>query len=1216
MVQIANSQVQQMLYLYEMMKSKGDLENSKRIHEVIQKYVQNEFMIAFCGHFSAGKSTMLNELYGKDLLPTSPIPTSANVVKIQRGDNRVVITLKSGVKHSYEGAYTDEQLKKLFKNGEEVIGVHITREDASLPDGVILVDTPGIDSTDDAHKIATESALHVADVIFYMMDYNHVQSQVNLQFVKELKERNKTVYLVVNQIDKHKEEELSFSLYMDSVKQSFLNWNIHVDGIFYTTLRSPNHPYNEILQLKQLLATIMEKRTDYLEESVHQEITYLLQEHEKSIRKSLENNEYDVSLQSVEKTERILQENYARKNELLQKEEKVKVQFANELEHILQNAYLLPFDVRALAEKYLETELTNFKVGILFSKSKTEKEKEQRRTTFFEKISQTTETQLDVHVKQYILSFLQAYDIYNEELGKEVYSLSTTFTASLLTDTIKRSAGLSGNYVLTYTNDVAAAIKSIIRTKANSFLEQVLPILHEKWEIELAEVNDRIREMEKEFRDRTEGRESLHIVTTYLQDLFDVWEGRKQFEPLSLDLLEEEEVTVTEHPLFVEEKEIVENQEAEIIEEVIEKKGTAQERVRVITNHIREAESIIQPFSALRHLYEEIEEKRRRVDTKQFTVALFGAFSAGKSSFANALLGDKVLPVSPNPTTAAINKIVPVSQEHPHGSVTIMVKSATILFEDLQRIYKLFEKQVATLDDAVRGIVDLLKHSSPSARQKTTLSFLRAVQTGYSAFADKLGQKITTDMSEFSSFVANEEKSCFVEFMELHYDCELTRRGVTIVDTPGADSVNARHTDVSFQYIKNADAILFVTYYNHVFSRADREFLIQLGRVKDSFAMDKMFFMINAADLAATTEELQTVKDYIRGQLLQYGIRNPRLFPISSLFALEEKLGTVKEKGTYGVLETSGIAAFEEAFTTFIMRDLMLVSLSSLQSDVKSAHNLVASILANAKAGNEEKEVKRKQYKQEHASILEMISTYSVLTEEQALVQEIRELLFYVKKRVMLRYNDVFIEFFNPATLRSDKGDIKQILYNCVAELVDFLKNDLMQEMRATSLRIENWMQKKLQFSSEGLQKECLQISDGVPFTKGEEFTIASVTHTEPFQKLELNQFKKAMSYFKNAKSFFEKNEKVLMQEEMQEVLDGPMDSYVQEEEEMITVYYKKEWEKIWQTTKKELQEDVTKYYEGIVAALSEQIDVSSYELAQKKLHLIITMIEKDINVL
>ena len=54
--------------------------------------------------------------------------------------------------------------------------------------------------------------------------------------------------------------------------------------------------------------------------------------------------------------------------------------------------------------------------------------------------------------------------------------------------------------------------------------------------------------------------------------------------------------------------------------------------------------------------------------------------------------------------------------------------------------------------------------------------------------------------------------------------------------------MNASHTGVAFNYIKNADAILFVTYYNHAFSQADRQFLLQLGRVKDQFELDKMFF--------------------------------------------------------------------------------------------------------------------------------------------------------------------------------------------------------------------------------------------------------------------------------------------------------------------------------------------------------------------------------------
>ncbi|WP_397351469.1 dynamin family protein [Paenibacillus larvae] len=52
-----------------------------------------------------------------------------------------------------------------------------------------MLDTPGIDSTDDAHHRATESALHLADVVFYVMDYNHVQSEVNLTFAKQMQER-------------------------------------------------------------------------------------------------------------------------------------------------------------------------------------------------------------------------------------------------------------------------------------------------------------------------------------------------------------------------------------------------------------------------------------------------------------------------------------------------------------------------------------------------------------------------------------------------------------------------------------------------------------------------------------------------------------------------------------------------------------------------------------------------------------------------------------------------------------------------------------------------------------------------------------------------------------------------------------------------------------------------------------------------------------------
>ena len=161
----------------------------------------------------------------------------------------------------------------------------------------------------------------------------------------------------------------------------------------------------------------------------------------------------------------------------------------------------------------------------------------------------------------------------------------------------------------------------------------------------------------------------------------------------------------------------------------------------------------------------------------------------------------------------------------------VQFKSKQALLEDMKAVYKLFHYEITTLDEALAQIDKVMKYPSPTGKQKQHLAFTSGTK-GYDTVSAHLGEQVQVTLEEFSDYVANEEKSCFVEYMELYYDCALTRQGVALVDTPGADSINARHTDVAFQYIKNADAILFVTYYNHVFSRADREFLIQLGRVK------------------------------------------------------------------------------------------------------------------------------------------------------------------------------------------------------------------------------------------------------------------------------------------------------------------------------------------------------------------------------------------------
>ncbi|MEI4830540.1 dynamin family protein [Bacillus sp. FJAT-53711] len=1212
---VQTNSLQKLVCFYEEWQKKSDTEHSEKLLEVIQKYKEEQLMIAFCGHFSAGKSTMMNYLYKDQLLPTSPIPTSANVVKIEKGHARVIVTLKSGQKYEYAGMYTAEELKQLCKNGDEVIGVHIYRSDAPLPEGVVLVDTPGIDSTDDAHQLATESTLHLADIIFYMMDYNHVQSEVNLQFVKELKQRNKTVYLVVNQIDKHKEQELSFSAYQQSVMQSFANWNVDVDGIFYTSLRLPGHSYNELEKLEDLLVSIMKERGSYVEGGMEKEVSYLLQEHLSHLLTQYEKQlepfrEELASVLSYEEVTAILEELAKKEKEFYAKEDEVKNRFIIGLQNILDNAYLMPFEMRDLANQYLETKLTKFKVGLLFAKAKTDQEKQRRLQVFYESLQKTVEAQLDFHVKEYIVSFAKQEAIFTEELGKAVYDLNIFFEPSLLEEVIKQGAGFTGDYLLHYTADVANELKKRYYNAAQSIFAKALPIIQERGKVELLSIDRERKQYEAVRHANDMKRQYMEQYDQYATYLHDVWNDCVSVpETMKIEEILQQTQQVTNAKFELQEQGAV----STYTEDQVASAGNVN--IQSVLEHVKETEFVLKQLPALTHVYDEIVEKRKRIETKQFTVALFGAFSAGKSSFANALLGEKVLPVSPNPTTATINQILPVTDEKPHGTVVVQFKSETALFEDLKAVYKLFHRDVTTLEEALLQIDDVLQYPEPSGRQKTTFSFLRAVQHGYAEVGHRLGEQSHVTLAEFADYVANEEKSCFVEYMELYYDCELTRQGIALVDTPGADSVNARHTDVAFQYIKNADAILFVTYYNHVFSRADREFLIQLGRVKDTFALDKMFFLINAADLAQSEEELQTVKGYISDQLLQYGIRNPRLFAISSLFALEEKQGKDISPETYGILKHSGLAPFEQAFTSFIMRDLMLVSIHSLYGALQNGYKLLTNMIESATQGNEEKEKKRKKYEAEREELLHMITSHSVVTEEMALENEVKELLYYVKQRLFLRYNDVFTEFINPASLRT-QGNVKEKLQECMMELIAFLQHDLLQEMRATSLRLEKWMNETMKHVQEEVAVQCATKNEQLVIHTDTTYDYRVLMHENPFPNMEAKQFKKALSHFKSEKNFFEKNDKALMQEEMKQTLEPFVADYVMEEQHLFIDHYKQEWLHRWKLVKTVMMQDAAQYYESLLFALLETIDVSAYEQRKEELAKQLMKIEHEVEVL
>lgn len=191
--------------LYEQLIENHDKQRADKLAAIMKKAVDEDVYIAFTGHYSAGKSSLINSLLLENILPTSPIPTSANVVVIRKGGQRVVLHTTEGACAELEGAYDKEAVQQFCKDGEQIETVEIFDDYKGVDPHVAYIDTPGIDSTDEAHFLSAASILHQADALFYVVHYNHVHSEENVLFLRSIKESIPNIYFIVNQIDRHDE---------------------------------------------------------------------------------------------------------------------------------------------------------------------------------------------------------------------------------------------------------------------------------------------------------------------------------------------------------------------------------------------------------------------------------------------------------------------------------------------------------------------------------------------------------------------------------------------------------------------------------------------------------------------------------------------------------------------------------------------------------------------------------------------------------------------------------------------------------------------------------------------------------------------------------------------------------------------------------------------------------------------------------------------------
>ncbi|MEM8558870.1 MAG: dynamin family protein [Bacteroidota bacterium] len=141
-------------------------------------------------------------------------------------------------------------------------------------------------------------------------------------------------------------------------------------------------------------------------------------------------------------------------------------------------------------------------------------------------------------------------------------------------------------------------------------------------------------------------------------------------------------------------------------------------------------------------------------------------------------------------------------------------------------------------------------------------------------------------------------------------------RGLTLVDTPGTNSIVQEHQALTEDFVPRADLVVFVTSYDRPLSDSERTFL---GFIRDTWGK-QLVFVLNKADLADDGSEdpegaLAQVLAHVREGTERLMGFSPKVFPVAARLALKAKQDAAGSYTSDPRWPASRFAAFETYLT-------------------------------------------------------------------------------------------------------------------------------------------------------------------------------------------------------------------------------------------------------------------------------------------------------------
>jgi GTP-binding protein EngB required for normal cell division len=229
-----------------------------------------EYDVVVCGEVKRGKSTFINALIGRAIVPTGVRETTSQVFRIAHAEQEsFALVFEDGCREpiSAEGlaAYGSQTAAELdglpLFRGRVLRWIEVNTPTAFLPDGVHLVDTPGLGALYASHSDITNRYILRADAVIFVLDSDQPITHSEKRFLEKALDITPNALFIQTKIDTKNEAAWQTILHRN---EELLNEAFHKQG----RPRLQVYPVSSTLLFKAAQEKDAQERTYLVDDSL------------------------------------------------------------------------------------------------------------------------------------------------------------------------------------------------------------------------------------------------------------------------------------------------------------------------------------------------------------------------------------------------------------------------------------------------------------------------------------------------------------------------------------------------------------------------------------------------------------------------------------------------------------------------------------------------------------------------------------------------------------------------------------------------------------------------------------------------------------------------------------------------------------------------------------------------------------------------------------